>query len=228
MSWIEIDGDAKAVGAELCGASDASIKEAIALIARLDPGSYSAQVTGATSATGVALVEVYDAADTLNATRLINLSTRGEVGTLDYAEPAAPTWSVGRAVALSELALTGLASYFAAAAILPSVDAALADVGAQLERRVGGRDDVGRKVGPGLRGGVGQLHLAGTGPGPVDHPDVLVGVADSMNVEEPGGNQRAGPGLRRGRPFTEQLHVQPALLQGFAAGSDHGGQIAAT
>ena len=36
-------------------------------------------------------------------------STRGEVGTLDYAEPAAPKWSVGRSVALSELALSGLA-----------------------------------------------------------------------------------------------------------------------
>ena len=36
-------------------------------------------------------------------------NTRGEVGTLDYSAPAAPTWSVGRSVALSELALTGLA-----------------------------------------------------------------------------------------------------------------------
>ena len=35
-------------------------------------------------------------------------STRGEVGTLDYSEPAAPRWSIGRSVALGELALTGL------------------------------------------------------------------------------------------------------------------------
>jgi len=34
---------------------------------------------------------------------------RAEVGTLDYADPAQPTWSIGRAVALSELAMTGLA-----------------------------------------------------------------------------------------------------------------------
>ena len=34
---------------------------------------------------------------------------RGEVGTLDYSEPDAPRWSVGRSVALGELALTGLA-----------------------------------------------------------------------------------------------------------------------
>jgi predicted RNA-binding Zn-ribbon protein involved in translation (DUF1610 family) len=33
----------------------------------------------------------------------------GEVGTLDYAEPGAPQWSVGRSVALSELAMSGLA-----------------------------------------------------------------------------------------------------------------------
>jgi len=36
-------------------------------------------------------------------------STRDEVGTLDYSDPAAPTWSIGRSVAISELAMTGLA-----------------------------------------------------------------------------------------------------------------------
>jgi len=36
-------------------------------------------------------------------------SERGEVATLDDADPAAPSWSVGRSVALSELAMTGLA-----------------------------------------------------------------------------------------------------------------------
>ena len=36
-------------------------------------------------------------------------STRDEVGTLDYSDPAHPRWSVGRSVALSELAMTGLA-----------------------------------------------------------------------------------------------------------------------
>jgi ribosomal protein S27AE len=35
---------------------------------------------------------------------------QGEVGTLDYSDPAAPVWSIGRAVALSELAMTGLAA----------------------------------------------------------------------------------------------------------------------
>jgi hypothetical protein len=36
-------------------------------------------------------------------------STRGEVGTLDYGNPAAPRWSIGRSVAIGELAMTGLA-----------------------------------------------------------------------------------------------------------------------
>ncbi|HWH84223.1 MAG TPA: DUF4178 domain-containing protein [Burkholderiaceae bacterium] len=36
-------------------------------------------------------------------------NTGGEVGTLDYADAAAPRWSIGRSVALSELAMTGLA-----------------------------------------------------------------------------------------------------------------------
>ena len=36
-------------------------------------------------------------------------NTRDEVATLDYGDPAAPKWSVGRSVAISELAMTGLA-----------------------------------------------------------------------------------------------------------------------
>ncbi len=36
-------------------------------------------------------------------------NARGEVGTLDYGEPGQPRWSVGRSVALTELAMTGLA-----------------------------------------------------------------------------------------------------------------------
>ncbi|HEY2188186.1 MAG TPA: DUF4178 domain-containing protein [Caldimonas sp.] len=35
-------------------------------------------------------------------------SSRGEVGTLDYTDPARPAWSIGTSVVLSELALTGL------------------------------------------------------------------------------------------------------------------------
>ena len=36
-------------------------------------------------------------------------SPHGEVGTLDYSDASAPKWSIGRSVAISELAMTGLA-----------------------------------------------------------------------------------------------------------------------
>ncbi len=36
-------------------------------------------------------------------------NTQGEVGTLDYSDPRGTRWSIGRSVALSELAMTGLA-----------------------------------------------------------------------------------------------------------------------
>jgi large repetitive protein len=52
-----------------------------ALIARLDPGLYTAQVTSDNAATGVALVEVYDTSTSSNnAPKLISVSTRGYVG----------------------------------------------------------------------------------------------------------------------------------------------------
>ena len=49
-----------------------------ALTATLAPGSYTAQVSGVANATGIALVEVYDVTGTA---RLMNLSTRAQVGT---------------------------------------------------------------------------------------------------------------------------------------------------
>jgi hypothetical protein len=55
-----------------------------ALVATLAPGSYTAVVSGAAAATGVALVEVYetDAVRTPgNTQRLVNIATRGRVGT---------------------------------------------------------------------------------------------------------------------------------------------------
>jgi len=45
------------------------------MLMTLQPGRYTAQVSGKNGATGVALIEVYDAADT-GATRLLNLSSR--------------------------------------------------------------------------------------------------------------------------------------------------------
>jgi hypothetical protein len=59
---------------------------------------------------------------------------RGEVGTLDYAEPARPRWSVGRSVALSELALSGLAE--SAEKTLQGRGIACPNCGAALEIRL--------------------------------------------------------------------------------------------
>jgi uncharacterized protein (DUF1800 family) len=56
-----------------------------ALVETLSGGPYTAQVTGASGDTGVALAEVYDATPsgsyTFSSPRLINISTRGQVGT---------------------------------------------------------------------------------------------------------------------------------------------------
>jgi hypothetical protein len=52
-----------------------------ALVANLTPGSYSALVTGKAAATGIALMEAYDAATTTTSARLVNLSARTQVGT---------------------------------------------------------------------------------------------------------------------------------------------------
>lgn len=55
------------------------------LLVTLDPGLYTAVVTGAEGETGVAMVEVYDvdATDPFTEQKVINLSSRGEVGTGD-------------------------------------------------------------------------------------------------------------------------------------------------
>ena len=57
-------------------------------------------------------------------------SPAGEVGTLDYSAAAAPRWSVGRSVALGQLAMTGLAA--AAEKTLKARSAACPNCGAAL------------------------------------------------------------------------------------------------
>jgi uncharacterized protein (DUF1800 family) len=52
-----------------------------ALVATLPAGAYTAQVSGLNATTGVALLEVYEVNPTPTTARLVNLSTRGEVGT---------------------------------------------------------------------------------------------------------------------------------------------------
>jgi hypothetical protein len=51
-----------------------------AMLASLTPGQYSVEMTGVGSTTGIGLVEVYET-DTSDPAQLINISTRGEVGT---------------------------------------------------------------------------------------------------------------------------------------------------
>lgn len=50
------------------------------ILTNLAPGRYTAQVRGAAGATGVGLVEVYDAGSGTENSRIINLSSRGEAG----------------------------------------------------------------------------------------------------------------------------------------------------
>jgi uncharacterized protein (DUF1800 family) len=52
-----------------------------AMVVTLPAGSYTAQVAGVGGTTGVALLEVYEVGATASTARLINLSTRGQVGT---------------------------------------------------------------------------------------------------------------------------------------------------
>jgi hypothetical protein len=51
-----------------------------AMLASLTPGQYSVELTGVGSTTGIGLVEVYET-NTTDPAQLINISTRGEVGT---------------------------------------------------------------------------------------------------------------------------------------------------
>lgn len=58
-----------------------------AILTQLPPGNYTAQVSGIGGTTGVALVEAYDAdadATTSASRKLVNIATRGYVGTGDY------------------------------------------------------------------------------------------------------------------------------------------------
>ncbi len=83
-NWSALDATAIAAAASRLGAfALPSGSTDAALLVTLAPGSYTAQVAGANSATGVALLEVYDAdASTAVAVtrKLGNLSARGSIG----------------------------------------------------------------------------------------------------------------------------------------------------
>ncbi len=67
-----------------------------------------------------------------------------------------------------------------------------------------------------LGSGKGERTVAGAGP--VDHADVLVRVADAMDVEKARGDQGAGAGFGRGRPIANEFDVETAFLFGLAQG----------
>jgi hypothetical protein len=87
-NWgAEADAATTAATASRLGAFNLSpsSKDAVLLVT-LDPGPYTAQVSGLNATSGVALVEVYDAEEaqpTLLTPKLANISTRGLVGTDD-------------------------------------------------------------------------------------------------------------------------------------------------
>jgi hypothetical protein len=54
-----------------------------AILTTLQPGNYTAIVQGANNSTGIALIEGYDLDSTTTTTRLVNISTRGQVGAND-------------------------------------------------------------------------------------------------------------------------------------------------
>jgi uncharacterized protein (DUF1800 family) len=52
-----------------------------AMVVTLGTGTYTAQVTGVNGTTGIVLLEVYEVGATQSTARLLNLSTRGQIGT---------------------------------------------------------------------------------------------------------------------------------------------------
>lgn len=81
--WGSGDAEAMRLAAQQAGAFPfAAGSTDAALLVTLDPGNYTAEVSGVSGAAGVALVEAYDLDPGSQTERkLINLSTRGNVGT---------------------------------------------------------------------------------------------------------------------------------------------------
>ena len=132
-------------------------------------------------------------------------NARGEVGTLDYSAGPAPRWSIGRSVALSELAMTGLAE--AAGKTLAARGVPCPNCGAALEVKLATTQsivcgqchavvDVSQGVGGDLRhyvqanGMAPQIPLGRTGTlalgGMASAPWQVVGYVERCEVADPG------------------------------------------
>src|SRR5437867_11683723 len=53
---------------------------------------------------------------------------------------------------------------------------------------------------------------------PINHADMLMRLADAVDVQEPWSNQGARAGASCGWSFAEQFHLEPTLLSRFAQG----------
>src|SRR3989442_176240 len=53
---------------------------------------------------------------------------------------------------------------------------------------------------------------------PINHADMLMRVADAVDVQEPWSNQGACVGASCGRSFAEQFHIESGLFPPFAQG----------
>jgi len=73
-------GGSQAVDIAASGLAPSDPRES-AIIATLSPGNYTAVVSGSLNGQGVGLVDAYELG--ANGTRLVNISTRGQVGSLD-------------------------------------------------------------------------------------------------------------------------------------------------
>jgi uncharacterized protein (DUF1800 family) len=83
QGWQTASGSELATPAVTASAGAFALQqpEDCALVVTLPTGSYTAEVAGYNQTTGVALLEIYEIGATSTTARLINLSTRGSVGT---------------------------------------------------------------------------------------------------------------------------------------------------
>jgi cytochrome c peroxidase len=89
-----------------------------AIIATLDPGSYTAVLSGTDGGTGIAILEIYDL-DLASDSKLANISTRGFVGTGD--EMVIAGFAVGNADSVDHIIIRGLGSSLNRFGIFPTV-----------------------------------------------------------------------------------------------------------
>ena len=121
-------------------AFDAPLQTSVPAAASLRPGTALTVDGQAWSVASVAVAKLIAAQGELPTTPNLERgfvvadlrNTRGEVGTLDYSDAQAPRWSVGKAVALADLAMTGL-SEAAAEKTLKGRGLACPSCGAALE-----------------------------------------------------------------------------------------------